>query len=234
MKFSSLNETECYCLSDDSSDGHLPSSQHAPSLPSQHSLLAATVTTLPSVHSPPSQHAPSLPSQHSLFAATVTTLPSVHSPPSQHAPSLPSQHSLFAATVTTLPSVHSLPSQHELLATEALLSQQEPRAATALLAAVFTQQPFWPQHLHVQSSHGQTPVSTQQVPSTQQGPQSPVDAFVREGSMLVKPFDPLRLAAPAIAATVATKATKAIPLLNFFIVIFLLDSNQKLSYISNC
>jgi hypothetical protein len=175
-----------YSLSDDSSDGHLPSLQHSPSLPSQ------------------------------------------------HAPSLPSQQSLLAATVTTLLSEHSPPSQQELLATRALLSQQEPRAATALLAAVFTQQPFWLQHLHVQSPHGQTPVSKQQVPSTQQGPHSAVDALVKAGRMLVKPFDPLRLAAPAIAATDATKTTKAIPLLNFFIIIFLLESNQTLSYTFVC
>jgi hypothetical protein len=158
----------------------------------------------------PWQQASSLPSQQSVLATAATTLPTLHSA------SLPSQQEApLAATVI------ALLSQHELLAATALLSQQEVLAATALPSPVRTQQPFWPQHLHVQVSHGQTPVSMQQVPSTQQGPQSLDDIVVNAGVVFFETLKPVKLAAPAMAATAPTRATNAKTFEKFFIVVFL-------------
>jgi hypothetical protein len=163
---------------------------------------------LPSLQAPslPSQQAASLPSQQALLAATVTTFPSLHSP------SLPSQHDPSAATALLL-------SQQELLAaTTLLLSQHELVAATAL--PLGTQQPFWSQHAQLQVPHGQTPVSMQQVPSIQQVLQSLAPLFFKPDDVSFSPLPPLRLAAPAIAATVATTATKPNRLTYFFMIIF--------------
>jgi hypothetical protein len=96
-----------------------------------------------------------------------------------------------------------------------------------LPSALRTQQPFWPQHLQVHVSQGQTPVSMQHVPSTQQGPHPPTDdaVLVRDG--ICKTLLPLNVAAPAIAATTPTKATSAKILENFFIVIFPIQMKSK-------
>jgi hypothetical protein len=60
----------------------------------------------------------------------------------------------------------------------------------------------------------------QQVPSTQQVLQSLALLFFKPDEVSVGPFPPLRLAAPAIAAMVATTATKPNRLTYFFMIIF--------------
>jgi hypothetical protein len=74
----------------------------------------------------------------------------------------------------------------------------------------------------------------QQVPSIQQVLQSLAPLFFKPDDVSFSPLPPLRLAAPAIAATVATTATKPNRLTYFFMIIFPGEQNENLSNTSIC
>ena len=99
----------------------------------------------------------------------------------------------FFSAQQALASLQESPSQHA--------ASEEEHGAPVSHDSPLLQQSFWPQQSQSHVPHEQTPVSQQQVPSEQQTVQSQC-ALVDEV--------PLKLAAPAIAPTKPTIATKAI------------------------